>query len=87
MICMIKIIHVADWSWSLPIMIADILVIINNSFFAEVINYFKHLSDAGSITALMYMYGFMYILLGVMLSLRYFINVLLDPLIEYYWPP
>lgn len=83
LIDMIQIIPITDWSWSLPLSIADILIVINNSFFAEVINYFQHLSEAGSITSLFYMYAFMYIILGIILSLRYFINTLLDPLIEH----
>ena len=83
LIDMIQIIPITDWSWSLPLSIADILIVINNSFFAEVINYFQHLNEAGSITSLFYMYAFMYIILGIILSLRHFINTLLDPLIEH----
>lgn len=83
-ICTLKIINITDWPWSsLPISIADILIIINNSCFAEIINYFKYLSEAGSIKALLCMYTFMYVFVGILLGLRFFINVLLDPLIEH----
>ena len=70
-------------SFHMHSLLADISIIINNSFIADVVDYFKQLNELGTVVSLLNIYIFMYLCMGVIISLRYFINYWLDPLIEH----
>ena len=67
----------------LPSSIADILIIIKNPFLVDTMNYLQQLNESGTLVALLHMYLFIYTVMVVVLLVRYFINHLLDAVIEH----